>query len=277
MQGGVLTSAEEALVKDIYTIQQFVEVENPTQLSQFGLEYLERNLAPGSATILFRNDHFSTLYKHPDSHQLFTLVTDAGYASHAEIVWESLVDVNGSRSELLSGDFRPVGQTSSSSAASGGEHPRYSSNATVQVQEAAGIGGRSTPRALSPQEQADADYAYALSLQFQEEERRGSSRNNRQTRDRSASTPLRPEEAEPSSRRAPPNRFSTPGLNALGGGGAWSQPRNEDDEPPPPYEQAPPPRRRPAGVPERAQSPMRRTPVAPGADRRTKDKDCVVM
>ena len=50
------------------------------------------------------------------------LVTDAGYSSHEEIVWESLVDVNGRDGELFSGDFRPVGGPSSAtiSSSSGG-------------------------------------------------------------------------------------------------------------------------------------------------------------
>lgn len=37
-----------------------------------------------------------------------TLVTDMGYATHDEIVWESLVDVNGAAAEMFSGDFRGV-------------------------------------------------------------------------------------------------------------------------------------------------------------------------
>jgi len=45
-----------------------------------------------------------------------TLVTDAGYGSHDEIVWESLVDVNGSASEMFSGDFRVVSHDQNATA-----------------------------------------------------------------------------------------------------------------------------------------------------------------
>ncbi|EER40613.1 DUF455 domain-containing protein [Histoplasma capsulatum H143] len=95
VHGQCLTADEEKLIEDIDTIHHFVNVENATQLSIFGLEHLQRCLKPGSMSILFRNDHFSTLFKHPLSNQLFTLVTDAGYAGHEDIVWESLVDVDG--------------------------------------------------------------------------------------------------------------------------------------------------------------------------------------
>ncbi|KAK2763244.1 hypothetical protein FQN54_009880 [Arachnomyces sp. PD_36] len=172
-RGGNLTQDEQQTVGDIDTIQYYVDVENATQLSAFGLDHLERTLEPGSVSILFRNDHFATLYKHPDSGQLFTLVTDAGYASHAEIVWESLVDVNGSNAELFSGDFRPVGHAPSSSRR---QPPTVPQDGRRSEQNSSAA--ESAPK-LPQDEQADADYAYALSLQFQDEEaQREQTRNN---------------------------------------------------------------------------------------------------
>ena len=102
-----LTLREQELFEDLAAIKSFLQVW-PTQLTQHGLKVLHEHLPPGGFAILFRNDHFSTLYKEPKADQLMTLVTDAGYASHDEIIWESLVDVNGQGSELFSGDFRPV-------------------------------------------------------------------------------------------------------------------------------------------------------------------------
>ncbi|KAJ5919540.1 hypothetical protein N7454_009375 [Penicillium verhagenii] len=166
MGGESLSPAEEQEMADIQAIQNFVEVDNATQLSPFGLTQLSTRLAPGSVSIFFRNDHFSTLYKHPESHQLFMLVTDAGYANHAEVVWESLVDVTGFNSEFLAGDFRAVGHGPSGSAGPTGV-PTSSAPPAADLAPATESSGR-----LSPQEQADADYAYALSLQFQEEEQR---------------------------------------------------------------------------------------------------------
>ncbi|KAI9785473.1 MAG: hypothetical protein M1839_009214 [Geoglossum umbratile] len=103
-----LSPDEQTLVGDIEIIKDFL-LQSATQLTSFGLETLERSLPQGGVAILFRNDHFSTLYKHPRSHQLLTLVTDMGYAGHPEVVWESLVDVSGEGAEFFSGDFRLVG------------------------------------------------------------------------------------------------------------------------------------------------------------------------
>ena len=103
-----LNDEEQQLLEDISTIKAFL-TRSATQLTQSGLDRMTKSLQPGAIAILFRNDHFSTLYKHPQSAQLLTLVTDMGYAGHEEVVWESLVDVNGENCEFFSGDFRPVG------------------------------------------------------------------------------------------------------------------------------------------------------------------------
>jgi ubiquitin carboxyl-terminal hydrolase MINDY-1/2 len=122
-----LSPDEQTLFGDIEIIKDFL-LQSATQLTSFGLETLVRSLKPGEIAILFRNDHFSTLYKHPQSHQLLTLVTDMGYAGHPEVVWESLVDVSGEGAEFFSGDFRPVGHVldsnSSKSRGTGGQQVR---------------------------------------------------------------------------------------------------------------------------------------------------------
>ncbi|KIW09189.1 uncharacterized protein PV09_00119 [Verruconis gallopava] len=102
-----LNTEEQHMFEDLVSIKQFLTTW-PTQLTDYGLSIIQEQLKPGQFAILFRNDHFSTVYKQPRSNTLLTLVTDAGYASHDEIVWESLVDINGMRTELFSGDFRPV-------------------------------------------------------------------------------------------------------------------------------------------------------------------------
>ncbi|KAF2087523.1 hypothetical protein K490DRAFT_41249, partial [Saccharata proteae CBS 121410] len=99
-----LTDEEQKLYEDLHVIKAFFQTW-PTQLTEHGLYAISQSLSPGSFAILFRNDHFSTVYKEPRSGKILTLVTDAGYSSHEEIVWESLVDINGKNSELYSGDF----------------------------------------------------------------------------------------------------------------------------------------------------------------------------
>lgn len=276
-QGTTLTTEEERVMSDIQAIQHFTDIDHATQLSPFGLEQLTRTLQPGSFSILFRNDHFSTVYKHPQLHQLFTLVTDAGYSSHAEIVWESLVDVNGSNTGFYSGDFRLVSQhTAHASDPSG---PRTSSNE-----------GPQHPTTLSAQEQADADFAYALSLQYQEEERRQANPNH--TRSQSAanlgeraSTPA----VDRRQRQSYGHRSQTNVQSSSQG--------NDDPEdgPPPSYEQAakspvytgtPPPQRSPntLGGPSRSQYPRDRYGRYADPSRytdprreRERDRDCIVM
>jgi len=94
-----LSDQEQLTLQDIQTIKSFLS-NWPTQLTDYGLQTISRTLKPGQIAILFRNDHFSTVYKEPTFGGLMTLVTDAGYGSHDEIVWESLVDVNVQRASF---------------------------------------------------------------------------------------------------------------------------------------------------------------------------------
>ncbi|KAE8395112.1 hypothetical protein BDV23DRAFT_146171 [Aspergillus alliaceus] len=286
-QDGSLTPEEEQVMQDIHTIQQFTDIDNATQLSTFGLQHLKGRLPPGSLSILFRNDHFSTLYKHPQTLQLFTLVTDAGYSHRAEIVWESLIDVNGSKSGFFAGDFRPVGHTSTGASDPSG--PRTSSN-TGNSGISSAASHDQQDRKLSPQEQADADYAYALSLQLQEEEQQA---NDRTTGSRSqrVSAPVQPQGY---SRVPPPTRHRSTGHRPSRQPGRTSPPRDTNDVPPPSYEQAAnsPAYHSPSGGSNHRNSPYmapyqraqfgRRPPGVPittGPSDRAKDrnKDCIVM
>ncbi|KAM0805312.1 hypothetical protein BDR22DRAFT_798449, partial [Usnea florida] len=95
---------EQLILEDIASVKYFLS-STATQLTGYGLDTVTETLAPGCVAILFRNDHFSTLYRHPKSGQLLTLVTDMGYAGHDEVVWESLVDVSGEGCEFFAGDF----------------------------------------------------------------------------------------------------------------------------------------------------------------------------
>ncbi|KAJ6107108.1 hypothetical protein N7523_008431 [Penicillium sp. IBT 18751x] len=245
MQGRSLSPEEEQTMADIQAIQNFVDVENATQLSPFGLTQLTTQLAPGSVSIFFRNDHFSTLYKHPQSHQLFTLVTDAGYANHAEVVWESLVDVTGFNSEFLAGDFRAVSHGPSETADSTGPAgPRTSSTAARST-----FASAETPEGeVSSQEQSDADYAYALSLQFQEEEQReqtggqSASPTGERTESQQGNPPprgIRPSGPVRTSQGSSPRLSNPPTRTSSRFTTSHSEPDPDDpNAPPPPYEPA---------------------------------------
>ena len=172
-----LSEAEENMWQDINSIKNFLNA-FPTQLTPTGLEAVQGTISSGSFAIMFRNDHFSTIYKHPGSGQLFTLITDAGYADRDEIIWESLVDISGKHNEFFSGDFMPVSHNETADESS--THPasrRTSQLLTVNNPPSA-------TAALSPQEQQeqhDADFAMALQLQEEEEQRQRTERNRRRS------------------------------------------------------------------------------------------------
>ena len=193
-----LDPSEQLLLEDIGSIKHFLS-SSATQLTGYGLDSITEALDPGQIVILFRNDHFSTLYRHPRSGGLFCLVTDMGYAGHDEVVWESLVDVSGEGSEFFAGDFRIVGnnQPASTHAVSGASDgwttvpgsqgssrfQRQSSRDTngsfgTSIQQSTVTGfsnlslqGEDSHPKPSNTEQEDHDLALALQLQEEEEER----------------------------------------------------------------------------------------------------------
>ncbi|CAK7272467.1 hypothetical protein SEPCBS57363_005144 [Sporothrix epigloea] len=182
--GDGLSEEEQRMLQDIEMIKTYME-DSCTQLTPFGLEVIAKAMIPGSFAVLFRNNHFSTLYLHPQTLQLLSLMTDAGYASHDEVVWETLVDVNGEHTEIYSGDFRlvsGVGTQQSSSSHHGVTEPggggRFSPNNQDGWTPAHGsrlCSGRNAEDAqdLSQEEfssynQQDRDYAFALQLQNEE-------------------------------------------------------------------------------------------------------------
>ena len=174
-----LSFEEQATLEDIATIKAFFATA-ATQLTPFGLETITGFLAPGAVAILFRNDHFSTLYRHPDTLQLLQLVTDMGYAGHEEVVWESLIDVNGENAEFFSGDFRLVGGAPPSPVATHAQPQSNDSWTTVPIRNqsqhqqhpssSSNHPPQEPPRSPNT-EQEDHDLALALQLQDEEEER----------------------------------------------------------------------------------------------------------
>ncbi|KHN94777.1 DUF455 domain protein [Metarhizium album ARSEF 1941] len=169
-----LTADEQQLYQDILTIKMFLAA-SATQLTAWGIQVIGKAMRPGTFAILFRNDHFSTLYCHPQTLQLLSLVTDAGYRTHDEVVWESLVDVNGERTEYLSGDYHRIGLTNEAG-------PSTNLNSTftdhggqwTTVLNKRGKARQQDEEAgpcVSQYEQEDRDLALALQLQEEEDQR----------------------------------------------------------------------------------------------------------
>lgn len=198
--GEALSITEQQMFTDIHAIKEFLDLW-PTQLTTYGLKTMRETLQPGQVAILFRNDHFSTLYKDPRTDTLVTLVTDQGYSTHDEIVWESLVDVNGQGSELFSGDFRPVGNSISPQRSQ--TQPPVQSMLHVgegegwttvqrrgnQPTPSSGIASPENAATLPPTsgtsrtEQEDHDLALALQLQEEEDDRHRRSQDERRRRE----------------------------------------------------------------------------------------------
>ena len=256
---------EQLILEDIARVKYFLS-STATQLTGYGLDTVTETLAPGCVAIFFRNDHFSTLYRHPKSGQLLTLVTDMGYAGHDEVVWESLVDVSGEGCEFFAGDFRPVGNfagdtqqqptsgqaeddsgwtTVNSRFRRGQRSSRSNSNLpaldTLNIHD-------SYPDGVSKNtEQEDHDLALAMQLQEEEEERERQESAKRKRDDELSQAYLNAADSQ--------GRRTFPGFGrgaGASGAGAGPQPRgrgsatqaptnsaNEDeDAPPPTYEQA---------------------------------------
>ena len=74
-----------------------------TQLTYFGLVELHGRLKERQLAALYRNFHFSTIFKY-EGH-IYVLVTDVGYQHEASIVWEKLDGVDGD-TEFVDGEFR---------------------------------------------------------------------------------------------------------------------------------------------------------------------------
>jgi len=77
-----------------------------SQLTSDGLIQLHTSLQEGDIAVLFRNNHFSVIYKR-QAH-LFALVTDVGFR-RTNAMWESLDQLDGDTLYLDSG-FRPASQ-----------------------------------------------------------------------------------------------------------------------------------------------------------------------
>jgi ubiquitin carboxyl-terminal hydrolase MINDY-1/2 len=245
-----LSAEEQQIYQDILTIKSFLSI-SATQLTPWGLEVITQAIRPGSVAILFRNDHFSTLYRHPQTLELLTLVTDAGYAGHDEIVWESLVDVNGESAEFFSGDFRLVGGAAASpqhalsggsarpgsyaSVATGTWHGgepsmgRQDGWATMDVGRGKNkfspdAGAEEPP--LSPNhEQEDRDLALALQLQEEEEERHREEQARRR-RESILSEQFIEQQARQSSVSGPRGGAARGGRGGIALGGSTASPHN---------------------------------------------------
>ena len=261
-----LTTDEQQMFTDIHAIKEFLD-RWPTQLTDHGLKVMRNVLHDGQFAILFRNDHFSTLCKDPRTGKLVTLVTDQGYSSHEEIVWESLTDVNGQGSQLFSGDFRSVDNSNMSSRTEEQQiqslinaeddrgwstvQSRRGNQQQLPSSSAEPSADATSSELASRAEQEDHDLALALQLQEEEEDRQRREQENQLSRNavtaQSGPRPGNPPRRGDQAPTIPPRRNNI----------TTHRPSNEP-APPPTYEEAStaPRYNPPPGHPASAQAPL---------------------
>jgi len=81
-----------------------------TQLTYAGLAEIHATLRENEVGVLYRNLHFSTVFKRDGV--LYALVTDIGYRQQRNVVWERLDDVGGD-TDFCDASFKPAAPTSS--------------------------------------------------------------------------------------------------------------------------------------------------------------------
>lgn len=94
------------LATQAHLIQHFLDTNNH-QLTVYGLQVLYEHVQEGELYVFFRNNHYCTLTKYQQ--QLYTLVTDYGYANAPDVVWEKMDVVDGD-TEFVNGRFLVPGQ-----------------------------------------------------------------------------------------------------------------------------------------------------------------------
>jgi len=103
----------------VFIAEEFLN-QSASQLTRYGLECLIDRVKEDELCVLFRNNHFITLYKHKvgfyltsialNNHffylkkKLFQLVTDQGFLTESNMVWETLNNIEGD-TLFVDGDF----------------------------------------------------------------------------------------------------------------------------------------------------------------------------
>jgi len=73
-------------------IKAFID-QSKTHISRHGLCKLHADMKERQMAVLYRNNHFSTIFKFEG--MLYTLVSDEGYRLEQSVVWERLENING--------------------------------------------------------------------------------------------------------------------------------------------------------------------------------------
>ncbi|XP_050410163.1 ubiquitin carboxyl-terminal hydrolase MINDY-2 isoform X2 [Patella vulgata] len=132
------SSDKEEDAREALVAEQFLE-RSASQLTYHGICELCHTVKDNQLCVFFRNNHFTTLFKH--NQELFMLVTDQGFLTETNVVWETLSNVEGD-CHFVDSNFRTYTKPEPST------HPIPPPNVEI-----------------GSEEQIDHDYLVALSLQ----------------------------------------------------------------------------------------------------------------
>ncbi|KAI8808269.1 hypothetical protein BJ742DRAFT_286313 [Cladochytrium replicatum] len=131
-----------------------------SQLTIHGLSLLTETLPAHSYSVIFRNNHFSVVWKRGHNEPLLTLVTDQGFLEAPGVVWETLDNVEGD-SMFLDGFGRVYAPD---------RDDRPAADVVGQNAASAGIVGDYPELLAQPDADRTADDDFALALSLQDEE-----------------------------------------------------------------------------------------------------------
>lgn len=102
---GLQVENSEQILQDAQYLKSFL-ARSATQLTEYGIQHLQKLLQEHSYSVFFRNDHFSTIHKNNGG--LYVLVTDLGFKKASNIVWQSLKSVKGNQDSFFTSEFLPT-------------------------------------------------------------------------------------------------------------------------------------------------------------------------
>lgn len=157
------SSTKPELVTEALIAEAFLE-RTASQLTYHGLCELNTTLAEEELCVLFRNNHFITLHKRKD--RMYQLVTDQGFLNEPDVIWETLVNVEGD-GQFADSDF---------------------------------VINPPKPRSLTTEQQIDQDEELAKQLQ-EEENHRAASQSSVRNAPPQAAASAPPRQTSPSSKK----------------------------------------------------------------------------
>ncbi|XP_077978002.1 ubiquitin carboxyl-terminal hydrolase MINDY-2-like [Glandiceps talaboti] len=164
------SAKEPSSIHEGLVAEAFLE-SSAAQLTYHGLCELNVTVKEDQLCVFFRNNHFSTLYKHKN--ELFLLVTDQGFLTENNVVWETLANTEGD-SYFVDGDFHtrpPCDTTPPIKDISTEQQINQDYLVALTLQEEQVDGRDAAPPSVEPQPPIEAPLSdHELAMRLQEEE-----------------------------------------------------------------------------------------------------------